>query len=97
MRIYRFSEENFLRNNSFIIFAAKDEGMSFSAMDVFEYKDGLLRLLRDRGYKIFFGYKGSFVIDDFLLSPNDSIRIDIDEYMEIEKALLRTNSKLGRI
>jgi hypothetical protein len=96
MVINRIEDEQLLRNNQNIIIATKNEGSSFKEMDIFEYEEGLLSELRDKGYRIFFGYRGAFAVDDFITAPHPSIRIDLDEFIEIEKVFNRKINKPSR-
>ena len=96
MRIENLSDEQLLRNNLVIILASRHEGASFKDMEVFGYRDGLIKHLRALGYKIFLGFRGSFVIDDYIAWPVPRVSIDIDELVELEKVISGA-TKPGRI
>lgn len=96
MIIENLSDEQLLRNNLVIVLASRHEGASFKDMEVFAYRDGLIKHLRAQSYKIFLGFRGSFVIDDFITWPAPHVTIDIEELVELEKVISGA-PKPGRI
>jgi hypothetical protein len=85
------TDENLLRNNKFLILAAKYEGMDFKEMDSFYYRDGIFEDLRDSGYRIFFGFKGMFVIDDNITIPTRKMMVDLEELVDIYESIKPKN------
>lgn len=59
-----------MRGDLSIVLASKVEGADYRDMDIFVYEKGVIERLSGEGYKIFFGFEGTFVIDNIISKKN---------------------------